>query len=714
MNTSNTQNPRFKAGGADLGRLFRFAAGALAVVVASIAAGQSEDLPFDSGSTGADGPLSYPLHPSAREEHAMGFDVANGEMVIFGGYLSSTHYPETWISNGDGWQLVPTATFVSARYGAAMAWDSINNELIMFGGLRADGVYLNEMWAWDGEDWTARNVESRPSARYAHSMARDPATGHIYVYGGRGVGNVNLNDIWRWNGTTWTALSEVGTPPPVIDWRYQKATWDSADQSLLLFQTTPARRTFRFKNGTWSEVIAANAPNPGHSFALVYHPVRDASILFGGTSHLGQTWEFKNNEWAQVTTTRTPARRYFHAAAYDPVDQSVVISMGNMDQFLRQTQNTQVWQQNFDTWEYKNNDWTYRSGRYYEFDMSSRANGIWNFTTISIPNNAEVTFKKNASNTPVVWLASGQVRIDGVLFLDGETSGGNAGADNYAQGGPGGFAGGLGGIRFDVSGSYAGTPGQGPGGGLPGVNASQAGGNGTFRNVYGNTLLLPLVGGSGGGGGASSASANGGHGSGGGGAILIASSRDIEINGLITAESGGLTHGGATWGGYGSGGAIKLMADRVVGSGYARTRNGANATDDRSGRIRIEAFFRPFAARTSPPPSATAPIEAPNFGDMPTLSVLSVAGANVAQPPTGNLQTPDVVFTAAGQVTITVVGTNVPVGTPVTLRITTSGEIINLPGEGTPVLMGANNQAVFQATVPAGIGTIQAFTEFNP
>ena len=133
----------------------------------------------------------------------MGYDSTNGKLVLYGGSVSSTYYPETWTTSdpSDGWELVATDTFVSARKGSAMAWDATNNGLLMFGGYRADNVRLNDMWLWDGADWNAIDSVDKPTPRYNHSMVTDPATGDIYLFGGRDASNVDLNDLWIWEGT---------------------------------------------------------------------------------------------------------------------------------------------------------------------------------------------------------------------------------------------------------------------------------------------------------------------------------------------------------------------------------------------------------------------------------------------------------------------------------------------------------------------------------
>src|SRR4051812_34144809 len=66
--------------------------------------------------------------------------------------------------------------------------------------------------------------------------------------------------------------------------------------------------------------------------------------------------------------------------------------------------------------------------------------GVLNYTTITINNNATLRFRKNALNTPVYLLAKGDVVVNGTIDVSGRGTGTNA----YVGGepGPGGFAGG--------------------------------------------------------------------------------------------------------------------------------------------------------------------------------------------------------------------------------------------------------------------------------
>ena len=78
-------------------------------------------------------------------------------------------------------------------------------------------------------------------------------------------------------------------------------------------------------------------------------------------------------------------------------------------------------------------------------ELQLPANGIFNFTTVNIPSGVTVTFKKNAANTPVYILTTGDVTIAGAINVSGGSTSSSTGR-TPANGGPGGYDGGYGGI----------------------------------------------------------------------------------------------------------------------------------------------------------------------------------------------------------------------------------------------------------------------------
>jgi len=219
------------------------------------------------------------------------------------------------------------------------------------------------------------------------------------------------------------------------------------------------------------------------------------------------------------------------------------------------------------------------------------ADGVLHYTSVDIGSLSgeaiTVSFRRNAFNTPVYLLSQGAValRTGADIVLNGSASGfGNPGV-----GGPGGFDGGFGAIQGRPA-----SDGHGPGAGTvagyrSGVFAFARGQN---TNVYGNTLLVPLIGGSGGSGDPNSTLGGGG----GGGAVLIASSTLIYLNaGTRISCNGGHCGNGNGAGGAGSGGAIRLVAPVVDGTGRLEAAGGSAqvvGNHGSAGRIRIDTLNR--------------------------------------------------------------------------------------------------------------------------
>jgi hypothetical protein len=376
--------------------------------------------------------------------------------------------------------------------------------------------------------------------------------------------------------------------------------------------------------------------------------------------------------------------------------------------------------------------------------------GELNYTTFAVASGVTVTFKKNATNTPVVIRASGDVTIAGTLNLNGGSGAntgsygdGNLGDDGVpGSGGVGGFDGGRGG---QPSAATRGGQGLGPGGGGGGINTDNPGnqpsgrggsgggfnGNGNAGSdgspglAYGSETLLPLIGGSGGGGGRAGQLFAGAGGGGGGGAILIASSGTVNLTGAIRANggqgggTGGSPYGCGGAGGGGSGGAVRIIATRITGNGPIEVSGGSyiatcyhGGGSGAGGRVRLEAEQY---TRTGGNPANTSVSATPGpvlVAGMPTLRITQVGGFSVPEVPTGDVDvTLPVDF--PNPVTVAFATTGVPVGNTVQLRV--------VPAQAAPItatsgaLDGttASATASVLVTIPGGPSTLQASTTYN-
>jgi hypothetical protein len=719
---------------------------------------QTEDLDYSSGSQGEDGALSFP-NPLNIESYgfAIAGDTTRNEVVVFGGYDSSGRPSSaTWVwSKEKGWEEKAPENSPPARYNSLMCYDSDRKEIILYGGWGQNGQ-LNDTWIWNGEDWQQKNQDNSPNINYWNSaMVYDAARKKAVIITPNylsGSGN-----MYFWDGVTWTQES-ISMPSSNI---YNfSAAYDAKNGKIVLL--TQNGETLLFDGTSWVKSPTASKPFNNSSYyywdsrnRLAYDPVQQKVLFFGGSGegtyyynyYGNQTWAWDGANWEELTPDHAPSPRQGHVVA--GIGTGVVLVGGWMDSSEEYYMENTPFHASTEFWDGEN--WNYSSGGVYEIDMSDKEDGVWRYTSIKIPKGMVVRFTKNEWNSPVQWLASGHVVVDGIVDVSGERGenfysyyyGNDATPNlvgNIAKGGAGGFDAGRGGRRFQDSGSYAGMPGVGPGGGAPGINntgpegrygkpggfTGSADSSGAIVSTYGNTYLQPLVGGSGGGGSASSDSVDGVSGGGGGGAILIASTRDITINGKILAKGGNagyLYYNNYinnnyiyfnTASGPGSGGAIRLVADRVLGKGSLRAQGGwggyyfSGQTIATSGRIRVEAFERDLA---NSPLNLPAPFQAPPMKTSPIkdhgkLRVASVAGENVEEPPSGDLETPDVVFGTAGMVKVVVIAQNIANGTQIRVRITMRGGAI----VSEPVAL-TNGQAEFNINVPAGDGTIQAYSE---
>ncbi len=289
------------------------------------------------------------------------------------------------------------------------------------------------------------------------------------------------------------------------------------------------------------------------------------------------------------------------------------------------------------------------------------ADGRINATTIALGTGSKLSFVRNFANTPVYLLATGAVSIKGTVDVSGYDS---TNSSTPGLGGPGGYDGGRG-----TTASGANGWGLGPGGGKPGQwlelePAFQLSGvfsadQGTNTAKYGNSLLIPLIGGSGGGGGSGAGQA----GAGGGGAVLLASDVSILVDATTTTTAGLYAMGGLADhpstgknGGPGSGGGIRLLAPTISFSGnpwlraFTRYQNSGRQPD----RIRLDGLeltgVMGRLAQVVPPASIGRNMIA--FpATLPKIEIISAAGqtvdpaasTTVTVPPGGAAQQPVVV-----------------------------------------------------------------------
>lgn len=327
---------------------------------------------------------------------------------------------------------------------------------------------------------------------------------------------------------------------------------------------------------------------------------------------------------------------------------------------------------------------------------------VYKYSTLNIPSSSSISYTNRSNTCPVVILVQGNATINGTLNLN----------SNGSQPGPGGF---FGGAFGNTAGTILGSAGGGPGGGQPSSTNGVLAGSGSYStfgttgiglgSLYGNDRIIPLIGGSGGG------AYYNISGQGGGGAVLLVVRGTLTVNGMIQANAPSIDFNRY---GAGSGGAIRIIAETLAGTGNLQAiSGGGNNTTGGQGRIRIEKINGALTGQN------TAPI--PSYGSVgvvaklwpdnldPSVSVVSVGSISAPTDPFGGLTAPDIELPSEGPFTVQAQAKNIP--TNGTWSVVLRSNLRNGAAFETPMTFQSGNQLLSywttSLTFAEGLRTIQ-------
>lgn len=237
--------------------------------------------------------------PGNRSDHAAIYDPVGDRMVIYGGYVGTSDYSDTWalgLSGSPSWtKLFPSGGSPGGRSAMSAAWDPVYARMILYGGFSQSGLeYLGDTWALvlsPSPAWRlVAAAGAGPSARSATAGAIDTRRGRLIVFGGNGAfgGSTRTNQVWSFGfaDSAWAPLSPQGFLPSIRS--AAVAAYDSLGDRLFAYggftgvDYSEVNWTLRFAD----EVVAVPRPgaSAGAAFALygaMPNPVRgDFTVAF--------------------------------------------------------------------------------------------------------------------------------------------------------------------------------------------------------------------------------------------------------------------------------------------------------------------------------------------------------------------------------------------------------------------------------------------------
>jgi len=286
--------------------------------------------------------------PTSRLCMAMASFPARQQAVLYGGAASGTSFTDTWVWDGSHWAQSFPAHNPGARCGHAMAYDAARGQVLLFGGFDAASELTNETWTWDGVDWVQLHPNTNPPARTYHAMASDPDSKKIVLFGGADY----LHDTWEWDGSNWTERVVANAPPYRA---YHAMAYDAARKVVVLFggakdlynasiAPTFFSDTWVWDGSAWEQKLTAVSPSPRMGHQIEYDPRLGQMILVGGADgkdvqtsppysyvfdYREETWCWNETNWAQAFPDKSPEFSYTYGLVWDSAHQAFTTFLGD-------------------------------------------------------------------------------------------------------------------------------------------------------------------------------------------------------------------------------------------------------------------------------------------------------------------------------------------------------------------------------------------------
>ncbi|HOB70584.1 MAG TPA: kelch repeat-containing protein, partial [bacterium] len=285
------------------------------------------------------------INPTARNSHAMVYDVFSNKIILFGGLTASGRTDELWEFDGESWEKITPQSDINptARNSHAMVYDVFSNKIILFGGLTASGR-TDELWEFDGESWEKITPESvqNPAARNSHAMIYNILSNKIILFGGLTDSGIN-DELWEFDGESWEEIIPQSDINPT-ERNSQMMFYDTINSHIILFggisDEGEMGDAWKYDDGKWKEMSDPSkneTPDERMAHAAAYDSKRQRTVLFGGDvfyySWNDETWEWNDGQWEQIVpeSMDNPDLRGYHSMVFDEVSEKVILFGGLTD-----------------------------------------------------------------------------------------------------------------------------------------------------------------------------------------------------------------------------------------------------------------------------------------------------------------------------------------------------------------------------------------------
>lgn len=270
---------------------------------------------------------------------------SGGEIVSFGGCVSTCPTNATWLYDGSTWGRWLSGPFPPATAYALLDYDPVLRGVLMFGGTNSTNsstaALSLQTWLFNGTGWS--NLTGTPWGAQAPpgllaTMAWDPSLNGMLLVGGCTTGSCLAVSpkAWLQNSTGW---HNVFSTPPGVALGAASMAWDPVDSAMLLFGGNASalhlsNETWLLHGSTWQNRTGTSgctlcAYPAAREFALMTWDGQTRQIeLFGGANsttglNYNDTWEFTSSTGWTLPPLNSPAPVPAQILGAMPVNSSV-------------------------------------------------------------------------------------------------------------------------------------------------------------------------------------------------------------------------------------------------------------------------------------------------------------------------------------------------------------------------------------------------------
>ncbi len=271
----------------------------------------------------------------------------SGNVLLYGGACLTGLVPgATWEWDGTNWKAVEGTGSAGLVFGHAMAYDEARGETILFGGTDYDlGYEVDYTYRYRDSKWKSAWSGVTPGARSMFGFTSDPENGAVWLFGGVRGGA----DLWRYASGQWTPVIALDAPATCS---YPVSTWDS-DRKVMVLLCSDAS-VYEFAGTQWKRFSSPDKrPLTSIQASIAYDPTLKKTIVFGGYNgdYINETWTWDGASWAKIDGKK-PFYRALTAMFYDPVQKKVVLSGG-----IGRKERDGLLIRFADTWTFNGKDW---------------------------------------------------------------------------------------------------------------------------------------------------------------------------------------------------------------------------------------------------------------------------------------------------------------------------------------------------------------------